>query len=276
LTVGESWNPDHIAASYVINREMDLAFEFDLAFALVAGVNNGTADGIRQVLINGTSLFPTGQYGTFITNHDMARVMTQLGGDAGKAKAAASIYLTLPGVPFIYYGEEIGMVGEAPDEQGRRPMQWTGGRNAGFSTAAPWKPVDAGFPAVNVAAQDADPTSLLNHYRQLIALRNQHSPLRTGTLNLVDSRHPGVFASLRVDAGEAILVVVNLTAAAISDYGLSLASGPLAAGQYGITPLMGTGDFAALSVSAGGRFQEYLPLPQLPPYGTLILQLVQR
>ena len=276
FTVGEVWNPDDIVAPYIINRETDLAFEFDLAAAILASVNNGTADEIRRVLVSGSSLFPAGQYGTFITNHDMARVMTQLGGDAGRAKAAASVYLTLPGVPFIYYGEEIGMVGEAPEERGRRPMQWTGGPNAEFSAAAPWKPVDAGFPAVNVAAQETDPASLLHHYRRLVALRNHHSALRTGALTLVDSRNAGVFASLRVDTGEVILVVINLTGAPASDYGLSLTSlSPRWSGQYRAIPLLGAESAEPLTVLPNGQFRDYRPLPELPPYGTLVLQMVR-
>ena len=62
-----------------------------------------------------------------------------------KAKLAASVLMTAPGVPFIYYGEEIGMTGEKPDEQIRTPMQWSAEGNAGFTTGSPWEPVNGDY-----------------------------------------------------------------------------------------------------------------------------------
>ena len=69
----------------------------------------------------------------------MDRVYNKLGYNNEKMKLAASIYLTLPGIPFIYYGEEIGMIGTGAHENIRRPMQWSNSVNAGFSNSAPWR-----------------------------------------------------------------------------------------------------------------------------------------
>ena len=77
------------------------------------------------------------QFATFLSNHDQNRVMSQLAGKVEKARVAAAMLLTAPGVPFIYYGEEIGMVGLEADEEQRTPMQWSGGANAGFTTGRP-------------------------------------------------------------------------------------------------------------------------------------------
>ena len=115
MTIGEIWREDADVVPWVAGRQVDLAFEFDLAFAMVASVNEGNSRGLLKTLNTGTRLFPEGQYGTFLANHDMTRVITQLGDDPLKARVAASLYLTLPGVPFVYYGEEIGMRNVPPD-----------------------------------------------------------------------------------------------------------------------------------------------------------------
>ena len=138
MTIGEVWREDAVVVPWVANKEVDLAFEFDLSAAMIASLNEGNSARMLDTLSSGTSQFPKGQYGTFLTNHDMARVMNQLGGDPEKAKAAASLYFSLPGVPFVYYGEEIGLRNETPDELDLRTMQWTGGKYAGFSDVTPW------------------------------------------------------------------------------------------------------------------------------------------
>jgi alpha-amylase len=121
-----------------------------------------------------------GTFSTFLSNHDQQRVMSFFEGDTNKASVAAFVYLTGPGVPFIYFGEEIGMTGNKPDELLRTPMQWSGGPGAGFTSGTPWQPVNQDFAQVNVAAQETDPDSLLNQYRTLVHLRNQYPALRTG------------------------------------------------------------------------------------------------
>jgi len=99
--------------------------------------------------------------------------MTVLG-DAGKARVAASAMLMLPGMPFVYYGEEIGMIGAKPDETIRTPMQWSAKPGGGFTSGTPWESPQSDWMTKNVAAQAPDPASLLNHYRRLI-----HSATRT-------------------------------------------------------------------------------------------------
>ena len=272
VTVGEVWREDSVVIPYVRQDEVDLAFEFDLSAALLASINEGSSANVLDALRSGTLQFPAGQYGTSLTNHDMARVMTQLGGDGQKAKAAASLYFALPGVPFIYYGEEIGLSGEAPDEMGRRPMQWNGGVFAGFSSAAPWKAPDID-PVHNVAAQLANPDSLLAHYRGWIAQRLSHPALRTGELNLFSTSDPGVFACLRTTSAEAVLVVVNLTGAGLRGLRLSLDSSPLEAGEYAAVSLWDGTKQAAMTVLEGGKIAGYEPLAELPPYATLLIQL---
>jgi glycosidase len=238
-------------------------------------VNGGSNTGLTSAYAFTLPEMPDGDYATFLTNHDQNRVMSVLRGDTDKARVAAALLLTAPGTPFIYYGEEIGMTGAKPDELIRTPMQWGAGANAGFTIGTPWQPPNPDYTQeVNVAAQTADPASLLSHYRALIALRASHSALRTGETFVLDAGNRGLFASLRVDEAEAILVLVNLTDASITDYALSLDSSPLRAGQYTLIPLFGDGSLSSLSVSEGGRVADFMPLAEVPAYTTLILNLV--
>ena len=124
--------------------------------------------------------------------------MTLLGDDSQKAKIAASLLLTTPGVPFIYYGEEIGMLGKKPDlSRSAPPMQWSAEANSGFTSGTPWEALNDDYAKKNAAAQLKDPASLLAHYRALIRLRNADAALRTGECLPIESRAPTMLAFLR-------------------------------------------------------------------------------
>jgi glycosidase len=176
------------------------------------------------------------------------------------------------GDEFIYYGEEIGMMGVKPDEDIRLPMQWSSGNAAGFSEGTPWRPPYEDYQERNVAAQEGDPDSLLNHYRTLIQLRNSHESLRMGDWLLVDTRPGHLLAFIRHIADEMILVLVNPGKNAISDYTLNLPEGPLT-DPMEASLLFGEGSVVAPAVNAAGGFTEYAPLPSLPPQSTFIIQL---
>ncbi len=274
LTVGELFGDSPtILASYTSGDQLDLAFDFGLASAFLGAAQAQIATDLNGTLQDSYSKLLPGQFATFLANHDQNRAISQLSGSADKAAVAASLLLTSPGVPFIYYGEEIGMPGKKPDEDLRRPMQWSADAQAGFTTGSPWRTPDSNYPQTNVAAQSADPASLLSHYRAPIALRSQHAALRVGSLNLVQANNPGVFADLRLSAGEAVLVLVNLTKNPIADYALTLDQSALAPGAYTAAPLMGSGPFAGLTVADGGGFKDYKPAMSLPAYGTIVIQL---
>lgn len=108
---------------------------------------------IQHILALATSLkwLPADHSAIFLTDHDQNRVMSELNGDINKAKHAATMLLTLPGTPFLYYGEEIRLKKHKPDENLRRPMQWSGNADAGFSTVSPWRTPAVDFPEKNVA-----------------------------------------------------------------------------------------------------------------------------
>lgn len=272
LLVGEVWDSP-VAIRPYIGGQLDIAFEFTLAETTISAIQQGNGESLAYTQQQVLDAYPPGQYAAFLTNHDQARVMTQLLSNEGEARAAATLLLTNPGMPFIYYGEEIGMTGRKPDENIRTPMQWDSTPvTAGFTTGTPWIAAHDDVETSNVAAQSADPASLLNHYRALIALRNQESALRIGDFLAVESDSRRVYAFLRFTADDVLLVVVNLSDEAVSDYHLSFAEGPLA-GQPGVTLLFGEGEPAAPSVNASGGFDSYVPLPELAPYASLVIRL---
>ncbi len=273
LTVGEVWDVSDLVSTYV-GDELDLAFEFSLSKAILISVNEDRVTPLASAMKEIQRLYPKGGYATFLTNHDQNRVMDQLGRDPVRARLAATLLLTLPGTPFVYYGEEIGMTGSKPDERIRTPMQWTSSPQAGFGSGTPWEPVNEGYETTNVEEQTTDPGSLLSHYRSLIALRRTHPALGFGDYLPVDSADSRVYAFLRQVPGEQLLVIVNLGPNPAADYGLSLRNGPLAPGTYTATDLLAAARAVSLTVDAGGSFGGYQPRAELPGQSALILHLV--
>lgn len=272
MTVGEIWSTTDNVVPYVKDGEVDLAFEFDLAEAMVNAAKGETRGPVAGAQFKAWNAYPPGQYAPFLTNHDQERVMSQLGGDEGKARVAALLLLTSPGAPFIYYGEEIGMIGTKPDEQIRTPMQWTAEEHAGFTTGDPWIKVKANYPEANVAAQSTDPDSLWNTYRSLVHLRNNHVALRTGDYTKVDVADSKVYAFLRNSPQETVLVLINLSSDPISDYELSLAKGPLSGSVTAVEVLHGAA-VTAPTINAEGGFAGYKPLETLAPQTGYVIQL---
>lgn len=273
LTVGEVWADTSEVVPYVANGEMDLAFEFSLAEAIIAGVKAGNPAWFSRVLQQVEATYPRHRYATFLTNHDQNRVMSQLRGDRDKAQLAATLLLTLPGVPFIYYGEEIGMTGQKPDEMIRTPMQWSTGENAGFTAGRPWGPVNDDYEMVNVAAESSDADSLLDHYRRLIHLRNGHVALRRGDLVPLESNCRPVYGFLRHHDEETVMVLANFSPDEQRGCAFSLSTSDLATGDYAVRDLLTDVDLAGLTVEDRGGFSGYAPLETFSPLGGYILLL---
>lgn len=218
ILVAENWTTAPIIATYygdtdVIQGgdEMPMNFNFPLADAIVRGVSSGSADGIRGTIEQMQALYPAGVLDApFLTNHDQRRLASELGSNNGKLRNAAAILLTLPGVPFLYYGEEVGIQNgpTSGDESKRTPMPWT--PQGGFSTATPWFQYAPGTATTNVATQTGDASSLLSRYRNLIRVRTSSPALRRGTMELVGSSAP-VLAFLRRAEGETVLVAHNVS-----------------------------------------------------------------
>jgi len=223
--VGEAWADTPVIARYYGSTAavpggdvLPLLFDFPLAEAILQGVSSGSAAGIAATLAEVRQTYPRGAADApFLSNHDQQRAATRLGAPARRGNAAA-IYLTLPGSPFLYYGEEIGQENGpgANDEWKRAPMAWDGTPTAGFTSGTPWWPLAPGQATANVAAQTGDPGSLLSRYRRLIRARKSSAALRRGDLSLLTGTsgvQPALAYSLGL-ASETVLVAHNLTDAA--------------------------------------------------------------
>jgi len=167
-----------------------------------------------------------------LSNHDNPRAASRYGKKdetLPRARVAAAMLLTLRCTPFLYYGEEIGMCdGRIPRSElrdpvgirywpfnpgrdpARTPMQWDDSRNAGFSSADPWLPVNADYPQVNVAAQEQDEDSLLHWYRRLLYLRRGQPALQKGAYRTIKA-DSNTYVFERCYNGRQIVVALNFT-----------------------------------------------------------------
>ncbi len=163
-------------------------------------------------------------------NHDRQRLASRLGEPA--ARSAAVMLLTLPGMAFVYNGEEIGMVDgdiaadqiQDPGAKGRlgrdperTPMQWSAAKNAGFSHAdKTWLPVASGYQTRNVETESSDANSFLSLYQKLGSLRNSTPALKHGDITIVEVGNENVLAYTRTLGNESVLVMINFTDSAAS------------------------------------------------------------
>ncbi|MCA9833134.1 MAG: hypothetical protein KC435_04260 [Thermomicrobiales bacterium] len=210
FTIGEVMGSGTDGIQPYYPNGLDAFFHFQLAQEIINGVNFGNAVKIRNFANGAAERLPNQRWGTFLTNHDQERIASTLDGDVAKLGVAAMILLSLPGIPFIYYGEEIGMPGEKPDPTIRTPMQWSSEANAGFTTGTPFIALQPGWEETNVAVQDADPGSLLNLYRLWAHARAQHEALRTGDFVSFDVGQRSILAFTRSTPTESILVAINM------------------------------------------------------------------
>jgi alpha-glucosidase len=166
-----------------------------------------------------------------LSNHDQPRHASRYDGPSGdaRAKVAAALLVTLRGTPFLYYGEEIGQRNlVVPNEQAidpparrasllfpwwnrdqaRGPMAWNAGPGGGFTTGTPWLPLSPDASSRNVAAESADPASVLAWYRKVVWLRRATPALQVGDQEIVDVGDRDVLAYVRrSDAGAAFVAL---------------------------------------------------------------------
>jgi glycosidase len=188
------------------------------------------AQAIGQVVDSMEEVLPPGAWPNHVLgNHDESRLATRYG--YAQARLAAMLLLTLRGTPTLYYGDEIGMMdvpvpaNQQKDPWGlrvsglgrdpcRTPMQWSSAPNAGFSSPEVtdlWLPLSADYRDTNVERQLADPTSLLNLYRALLAYRRASPALHSGDYQAVSGVPDDCYVFLRQTAQQRILVVLNFS-----------------------------------------------------------------
>ncbi|MBD5803035.1 Oligo-1,6-glucosidase [Azoarcus sp. Aa7] len=213
----------------------------------------------------------------YLENHDLPRVVSRWGDPQHypreSATALATMYFLMEGTPFIYQGQELGLAnaefaslaefrdsfahnriaemrasGMSEDaildemrrtgrDTSRTPMPWDDGPQSGFTTGAPWLAAHQDYRRLNVARQQADPDSVLNHYRALIALRRREPVLIHGRYAALAARSTRIYAYTRGEGNERIAVICNLSARpatfrhagfALDSAGLLLANRPVA------------------------------------------------
>ncbi|WP_433938259.1 alpha-amylase family glycosyl hydrolase [Paenibacillus lautus] len=260
--VGEIWDNSAAVIAPYLENAFDSGFNFGLGESIVGAAMNEKDNNLAFTLERTYGLFSQVSDGkftdaAFLTNHDMNRVMSQLKDDVNHAKMAAGILLTMPGHPFIYYGEEIGMKGAKPDEQIREPMIWSNtGSDKGQTT---WEPLthNRGDQVQGVEQQTGDENSLLSRYRTLIRWRNELPALNSGTIESYASGNQQVMAYIRRTNENGALVVHNLSG---TEQTVDLAS------------KNGSADFRSLARTTDDSAAMDGSSLTLPPYTTVILE----
>ena len=274
MLIGDVPGLSSIAAPYADDR-VDLCYEYELSGAIFNAIRNQAAGVIREKLIDVVNRYPSLQWGVFLTNQFQNRTAAILN-DENELRIAAAILLTMPGVPFIFYGEEIGMTGSGAGEEIRRPLQWSSGAQAGFTSGTPWYPVDENFIRKNIAFQSQEEGSLLNYYRKLIRIRLQSQALKRGMFEPLKVSDPRVLAYFRTVNSEVVLIVHNVSSASISNIVLSSQDGSLAAATYNGKYLFTGEDAPSLTIQGGGSYVSYTPVLELAPYSSVLIRFVRR
>lgn len=245
--------PEQLVDYFGQGDEFQLAYHFPIMPRMYLALHEQNARSLIDMLRRTPDIPPNCQWGVFLRNHDeltlemvteaeraamyeafapvprlrvnvgiRRRLAPLLQGDRRKIELLHGLLLSLPGSPFLYYGDEIGM-GDLPflndRDAVRTPMQWSPDRNGGFSRAERDRltlPViedpQYGYPHVNVEDQQRQESSLLQALRWLLTVRHRHPLFGLGSLDLVDVDQPAVLAYLRRHDGATALGVFNLSA----------------------------------------------------------------
>lgn len=262
LTVAEAWDGTATIARYV-NTSLDLAFEFDLAGAILKSVKNGVPTVLKNKMTEIRNLYPYHQYATFLSNHDQDRSFEVMGKNIVNSKLAAAMLLTLPGTPFVYYGEEVavwGMKGSDNDEWVRKPMNWN--TSGGFTSGTPWSGLTGDQATKNVETQKEDDKSLLNWYKKLIALRKEYPQITKGSYQMMGNNGNRLYAFFRELDGKAVIVLANFGDSAYDNTQIYAKKTNLVAGIYSVTDLLTETqlDDVALNSDGGLLFRPYVSI----------------
>ncbi|WP_162053170.1 alpha-amylase family glycosyl hydrolase [Pontibacter pamirensis] len=216
--VGEVWAEADVVAPYM--KGLPALFNFDMGYAITEAVNKENAGVLvknhKKIRDFYKTINPDFVDATFLTNHDQNRIMSEVNGDENKAKMAAALLFTLPGSPYMYYGEEIGMRGKKPDELIREPFIWD--KKEADGCRATWVvPQYSTEQTVTPAAiQMENENSILSHYKTFIELRNNSKALTYGELEPLNLGTQEVSAFLRQYEDESLLVLHNLSGQEVS------------------------------------------------------------
>lgn len=212
--VGEVWSKAQDVAPYL--KGLPALFNFDMGYAITAVAQAGqdTMNLIRTYKeISDFYNQNSNEYidATFLKNHDQNRILSELKGDLNKARVAAGILLTLPGTPYIYYGEEIGMLGVKPDEFIREPFIWATGKDDKMQTSWEEPRYSNDQTVTPLAIQKKDSNSLFNFYKKFVRYRNQSPVLTYGSIEYSPLSIKELVSFVRVRGEEKRLVIHNIS-----------------------------------------------------------------
>jgi alpha-amylase len=214
--VGEVWSDSRTVAPYL--KGLPSLFNFDMGYFITDVVKAGvdTIDLVKRYKeINDyyTSITPDFLDATFVKNHDQVRILTELGGNIEKAKLAAGILFTFPGTPYIYQGEEIGMLGEKADmDRGQREsFIWAEG--SADPLQSNWYPAafSTDKTVVPFSKQKDDTSSIYNYYKRFIQYRNSSEALTLGTIESSGLQVKEVVSFIRKYKEMEVLVAHNVS-----------------------------------------------------------------
>lgn len=261
LTVGEAWSASPETAKLYSDperKELSMVFSFEhMVLDEVPGtskwhIKSFSAVDLKRALAKWQlALSEKGWNSLFWNNHDLPRIISRWGNEneyrVESGKMFAILLHLLKGTPYVYQGEEIGMINtrissvdelndidgkmmyqewaanghpeaeiiEALNKKGRdnarTPMQWDATKNAGFTDGEPWLAVNDRNQSINVQDALEDPDSIFYTYQQLIMLRKEHPLVVLGSFKLLYPEHPQLMIFERQYEGEKWLVAVNLT-----------------------------------------------------------------
>ena len=256
MTVGEMGNTTaDVAVDYIAqgHKEIDMLFHFEIG----KNANLITVLDYKTTQARWAKLLDRNAWLTqYLTNHDTARQVSRFGNDREyripSAKLLATLTHTMPGTPFVYQGEEIGMAnvefdsiddyneryivgkyhtmveaGEDPKtalaslrptsrDNARTPYQWNDSENAGFTTGKPWIKVNPRYTEINYEADRRSPDSIFAYYQKLIAMRKENPAILDGDLNFLLEDHPQLVIYTRKCARQTLLVIANFSDDAVS------------------------------------------------------------
>ncbi|MCH6199992.1 alpha-amylase family glycosyl hydrolase [Aquiflexum sp. LQ15W] len=217
--VGEVYDKKEIVAPYLPG--LPALFNFDFHYTLIESYKK--EDGMllakkqKEVLDFYNGITEEFIDATFSSNHDQPRLLNSLDENPRKLKQSINILMTMPGAPYLYYGEEIGMLGKKPDENIREPFLWD--MKANDKGRATWlEPFYSKDEFVTpLAIQKSMSTSYFNHYKEIIKLRNSNRALALGSLELYEGELPKpLMAFFRNHEDQELFVVHNLGSTQIS------------------------------------------------------------
>ncbi len=216
FVVGESWTDAHTIAPFL--NDIESSFNFELCRSFLFLAKGREVDLVKRITQISTEYNKYSDHyvdSTLLSNHDINRLASTFNGNLNQLKLAAAIFLTFPGTPFIYYGDELGQKGVKPDPCLRDSMDWYGsGKGPGMTDSKSWLQGNISFnqpnDGISVEEEINDPNSLLTYYQKLIKIRKSNPILFTGTLQPIPMPKGTYGYRINGKANSYIIIVHNI------------------------------------------------------------------